>query len=98
MVKTAEKGAPAKGVFRDSDTQEGGLFQKGEPAAAERTEHYRVSAFNDPEELNAERTADQVTGGGSIFREADGPGAEGGEVDLPSADLAGPGRALPTGL
>lgn len=102
MFRTAERSTSGKGVFRDAGSREGGLFRsEGPPAGG--MERYHVSAVDDPEEIRAERTADQVMGGG-IFREAGGSGAEGGmgleggEAQLPSADLVGPGSALPAGL
>lgn len=81
----------------------GGLFQEREglfrsPERSGGREQFQVSGVNDPAELQAERTADAVTGGGGIFRAAEGPGAEGGAAELSTADLAGPGDALPDSI
>jgi len=97
---TAVKSPSSRGLFRDFDGVEpaDSLFRTEGLDGAGGTGRFHVSAADDPEERRAERTAGQVVGGGSIFREADGPGARGGEVELPPADLAGPGSALPEGL
>lgn len=98
--ETARRQFGSKGLFRQTDgpAPGEGLFRPEEPSGAEGVERFRVSAADDPEEANAERTADRVMGGGGLFREADGPGLEGGEAELASADLAGPGSSLPAGL
>ena len=89
--ETAGRQEDSGGIFREHDS----LFRSPEETGG--TERYRVSGANDPAEVRAERTADAVTGGG-IFREAGGPGAEGGQADLSPADLSGPGDALPSDL
>lgn len=92
------KGADGKDIFRAPDfARESGMTR------------YRVSAANDPAEIDAEQKADEVMGGGlfrseapgashGIYRSAESVGAEGGEVGLASADLSGMGSALPEPL
>lgn len=96
----ARRQSGSRGLFREMDSPAPGesLFHPEKPSGAEGMERFRVSAADDPEEVNAERTADRVMGGENLFREADGPGVEGGEAELNSADLAGPGSSLPAEL
>lgn len=107
--ETAGRQAFSRGLFREQDRSGHGLFRSPEQGGV--TERYQVSGVNDPEEIRAEQTADQVMGGlfrgadarasgggDGIFREASAPGAEGGPAELSSADLSEPGSALPSDL
>lgn len=102
--ETAGRQETSGGIFRERD----GLFRSPEQSGG--SERYQVSGVNDPAEVRAERTADAVMGGGvfreadshasgdGIFRQAEGPGPEGGPAELSSADLSEPGDTLPGDL
>lgn len=80
-----ESGKTKSSLFRSPDGPAAGMSR------------FRVSSPNDPAEIEAERMADSVIGGG-IFRSAEGGVDGGGEADLSTLDLAGAGSPLPMDL
>lgn len=85
------KGPEGRNIFRSPEAAPASVKMSGSMT------RYRVSGVNDPSEVSAEQKADEVMGG-SVFRAPEGVGDAGGEVSIPSADLAGMGSALPENL
>ena len=85
------KGPEGRNIFRSPEAAPASVKMSGSMT------RYRVSGVNDPSEVSAEQKADEVMGG-SVFRAPEGVGVAGGEVCIPSADLAGMGSALPESL
>ena len=75
----------SQGIFRAPDRPAAGVSR------------FQVSSTDDPEEVQADRMADSVVGGG-LFRSPEGAGDMGGQADLADADLSGGESALPADL